>query len=1065
MSTRASLTALTLGLLPSLLIAQDSSERLWHHRNLGKAFYENPVTQYEAVEELKKALDLAPDSARERLNYGLALLAAGKTAEGIVELRKAQQQDPSLPHSWFNLGIAYKRDSQYELAVEQLEGMIARVADDPIAHYNLGVLYRLTGRGEDSLRHIERAAALDPNLAGPQFQLATAYRKAKRSDDAKQAMARFRELKKRQADAPFPEDLEWSWYSELYAEVEAAPPPAKGNLKLTSQALAEGFDSATAGLLTFDATGDGKPELLAFSRQGARLFAGGKAVQNSGIDGLAGIRGAAHGDIDNDGLADLCILSKNAAWLLINRGGRFERRTEPLASGVFHQAVWLDYDHDYDLDLFLLGKTQRLLRNGGSAGWTDHSADFPFVDGEALAGVRFDWLSDTQNVDLAVSYKNRSGVVYRDLLAGRYQTQPLNALPPGTTQLGAWDLDNDGWTDLVAANTQDTTLLINDRSLGFRAVAGPSGAHAPLTFVDLENRTVFELLSSAGVHRNVGSSRFARAEQINDLASSSAMVAADFDTDGRWDLAAIGDDGKLRLLTNASSSGNRWLRVSLEGVKNLKLAPGAEIEVKAGRIYQKQHYRGEPLLFGLGSYAEADTVRITWPNGMIQNETRQPAGELPPFKEAQRLSGSCPMIFTWNGEEFEFITDVLGVAPLGASAGNGEYFPVDHDEIIQISSDSLVEKNGFYEIRITEELREVAFLDEIRLIAVDHPATVDIFTNEKFKGPPFPEFRLFGVTERFYPRSARDHQGSDVLDRLEARDRIYPDDFARDFTGVAELHHLDLDFGPEAAEGELLVLSGWVDWADGSTFLGASQEADGGLIMPYLQAKNSAGQWLTILEDMGIPAGKPKTIALDLSGRWPSAHRELRIVTNLCVYWDEIFLGRSAAEPPTRLTDLHTVSAELRFGGFARAVIHAERKQPEHFVYAVKRSLSMWNPTRGLYTRYGNVRPLLGTTDDRLVVMGSGDELRLQFAATDLPQLPLGWRRDFLLFVDGWAKDGDANTAYSQTVGPLPYHAMPQYPYAAPDAFPDTPAHRRWREHYQVRPALRLIRPLVEEGP
>ncbi len=70
---------------------------------------------------------------------------------------------------------------------------------------------------------------------------------------------------------------------------------------------------------------------------------------------------------------------------------------------------------------------------------------------------------------------------------------------------------------------------------------------------------------------------------------------------------------------------------------------------------------------------------------------------------------------------------------------DGQYFPVDHDETIQIPGRSLaLTDDGGYEIRIVEELREVAFLDEIRLIAVDHPARIDVFTNDKFKGPPFP---------------------------------------------------------------------------------------------------------------------------------------------------------------------------------------------------------------------------------------------------------------------------------------------------------------------------------------
>jgi len=146
-----------------------------------------------------------------------------------------------------------------------------------------------------------------------------------------------------------------------------------------------------------------------------------------------------------------------------------------------------------------------------------------------------------------------------------------------------------------------------------------------------------------------------------------------------------------------------------------------------------------------------------------------------------------------------------------------------HDEYVQIPGESLVPKNGKYLIHITEELREVSYLDAFKLIAVDHPKDVDIFTNDKFKGPPFPEFRLFGVKDRIYPVKAQDHQGNDVLPQLTAKDQTYPDGFDRDFTGVAEKHYLELDFGNAVQNGQaVMVLSGWVDWADGSTSCGGS---------------------------------------------------------------------------------------------------------------------------------------------------------------------------------------------------------------------------------------------------
>jgi hypothetical protein len=233
--------------------------------------------------------------------------------------------------------------------------------------------------------------------------------------------------------------------------------------------------------------------------------------------------------------------------------------------------------------------------------------------------------------------------------------------------------------------------------------------------------------------------------------------------------------------------------------------------------------------------------------------------------------------------------------------------------------------------------------------------------------------------------------------------------------------------------------------------------------MPYLQVKDAAGRWRTVIEDMGIPAGKPKTIVVDLSGKFLSPSREVRIVTNLCVYWDEMFLSEEAGEPTSGtlvLTSLAPLEAALRYRGFSKNVIHPERRQPESFDYQTWMPVSHVEPHARPLHPLRRRAELLEETDDRLAIMGSGDEIRLLFDARELPPLPAGWARDFLLLVDGWAKDGDANTAHSQTVEPLPFHGMSRYPYGPEsERFPDGPEHRLYREHYNVRPALRLLRP------
>lgn len=1063
------------------------AEELARHRNLGKAFYENQTTQTKAVEELRQALALAPGSAADRLNYGLGLLRVGKTTEGIAELVTVQKQDPTLPHTWWNLGIAYKQASRNEEARAQLEEMLARVPDDATAHYNLGVLYQILGDAESALRHIETAARLDPDMAAPRYQLAITYRRAGRTDDAARELARFKEIKQEQAKAAVSEDPQWSRYSELLDPIE----PRGGGAPMAPVALSMAAGEAVSiegppaalpsGLAVLDADGDGKPDLLAWSKGRLLLLAGGaRPLRESGLGNVPGVVAAVPGDFDNDGRTDLCVLTATEARLLRNEGGgRFAPVTAPIPAGRYRTAAWLDFDHDYDLDLLLLGDGSALLRNNGDGTWADATPRFPFTKGLALSAAVLDTIASTQGEDLAVSYADRPGVLYRDELGGRYVAEPLPALPAAARALAAADVDGDGWTDLVGAAANGKALLLrnggSERRLraGFEALPAPAAASEPILIADLENRGVVDLVASDGVHFGAGRGSFAAVAKpllpATAAASPLAFAAADFDADGRTDLGVFAG-GDVRVLTNRTTGTGRWLRVGLRGVKNLKLAPGTEVELKAGRGYQKQRYEGTPLHFGLARRDLADTVRITWANGLVQNETAQKASTSPTFEEAPRLSGSCPMIFTWDGEAFRFLTDVLGVAPLGASAGDGEYFPVDHDEYVQVPGEALVPVDGRYKVRVTEELREVSYLDQIHLLALDHPAEEEIFTNDKFKGPPFPDFRLFGVRRRIAPHRAVGPRGEDVRELLLAKDGRYPTTFRRDYAGVAEVHTLELDFGAaalgspaNAASDAVLVLSGWVDWADGSTFLGSSQRQGGGLLMPQLQALDEAsGEWRTVIEDMGIPAGKPKTIVVDLAGKLPASSRRLRIVTNLCVYWDEIFLAEGAASPSVRLTTLAPASADLRFRGFSTPVIHPLRQQPERFDYQRVMMSTMWNPTPGMYTRYGEVRELLAAVDDLLVVMGSGDEVELGFDATKLPALPSGWRRDFLLLFDGWAKDADANTAFSQTVEPLPFHAMSRYPYPEGERFPDDELHRRWREETLTRPALRLLRPLRE---
>ncbi len=950
--------------------APSVEERLEQSRNLGKAFYENPTTAAESIAEFKKALDLAPDSNRERLNYALALLHGGQAEQAVTLLKDVQKRDPKLPHTYFNLGVYYRKNGDAEPAIEQFEAMLKLTPEEPIAHYQLAALLKQQGKNAEAAAQFEETVKLNPLLAGAHFQLYNLYRQMGRAADAAQQLKTFQELKKQQEGAAMAEDVDWCNYAEIYDPPRSVTPSvAEAKPVYDDKVLSGAVDAKTAGLVTIDSTGKGQIDLLAWSSKGAALYKKGTELDSaSGLGELKGVIQIAPGDFDNDGLMDLCVLTEAGPKIYRNTGGQFKAIDAALPSRRFDRVVWVDYDHDYDLDLVLLGETSALMRNQGTAGFTERTQDFPFLNGKVTDAYKLRVVPDSKAFDLAVFYDGHEPVIYRDQLGGHYKSNPFSGSPQGHLQ-----------------------------------------------------------------------------------------IEADFDADGKNDRVRIAEDGSVHFEHNLTKSDRHWLRVQLAGVKSLKTGQDAEIEVKAGTLYRKQMYEGTPLVFDLAEYPEADVVRITWMNGLIQNEAKQPANKAYRYEEAQRLSGSCPMIWTWDGKGFRFITDVLGVAPLGASDGEGTFFPVDHDEYVSIPGAALKPVDGHYDVRITEELSEVSYLDQVQLFAVDHPASAEIFTNEKFKSPPYPDFRLFGVSHRIYPATARASGGRDVRAMILKKDQRYPDQFRRTESGIAETHTLDLSFNSKPNHSTLL-LNGWVDWPDGSTFRAASQETP--LVMPQLQMKDAAGKWKTVNEDMGMPAGKPKTIAVPLE--WISNYREVRIVTNLCVYWDEIFLAENADRPEVLQIEAKLESADLHFRGFSESKIDPDRKQPDTYLYGNVTLASFWNPTAGMYTRYGDVRELTTDVDDRLIVMGSGDELSLRFSAAAFPPLKAGWTRDYLLKVDGWAKDRDPNTAFATSVEPLPFHGMSVYPYPKGEHFPDDPAHQDYRKKYNTRPALRLIRPLTD---
>ena len=410
---------------------------------------------------------------------------------------------------------------------------------------------------------------------------------------------------------------------------------------------------------------------------------------------------------------------------------------------------------------------------------------------------------------------------------------------------------------------------------------------------------------------------------------------------------------------------------------------------------------------------------------------------------------------------------MLGITPLGLPMHFGMLVPPDHDEYVLVRGDQLAPKDGFYELQFTEELREVSYLDRVRLDVVDHQAGVEIQPNERFTFPPFPAAHTHAVRELIAPAKVTDQAGRDWTEAMCAPD----EELVRSFTplrgqylGLADPHFVELEFDPAVfadAERFRLFCTGWLYWTDASVNIASAGHPEIEFVPPLLQVPDGAGGWRDAGPPLGFPAGKLKTMVVDVT---PFVNREdprLRVFSTLALYWDSIRLATAAGDEEFVVTPLEPVSADLWDRGFSEPIPLQGDAQLDWFEWDQICEEPRWNQHPGLYTRYGETLPLLTAIDDMFVIMGSGDALTLRFDASLAPPLREGWERSFLVFFDGWAKDRDPNTKEALYVEPLPFHGMSAYPYGPDESFPDTPAHRAWREEWNTRPARNWIQPLA----
>lgn len=841
-------------------------------------------------------------------------------------------------------------------------------------------------------------------------------------------------------------------------------------------------------MVRLDYDGDGKLDLILLSSVTRDGKLGDLLLRNDGggsftdVTAEAGLTrnaslGCAVADFDNSGTPDLVLTSENGVMLLRNVDGKFTDVTKEAgldkAARSLLPAAWLDLDQDGDLDLLLGKKAGGVLvfLNVGEAPPSPPgeakplSTKFQAFEHQALtvpgpvSGFLISDVDADGDVDIVALEEGKPPVVIlNDRLLRFRRGSPI--VDEGAAWTGATtvDVNADGQSDHMFISHYKKAMILT--TTDDRVATDTKGRFKPLVAdlpillqaqaIDLDHDGCTDIVGLTAERKPVllrgdGTLKTV-ANPFGDLADLIAVAAGDFDGDCENDLIAWGPSG-LTMLRNAGN-GNKGLKIQLTGVRQAQIARtnrdgfGAKATVLSGTrstlIENTTRSAGlgqslVPLDFGVGPNATADALRIAWPDMIPQAEVNLPTCELRIVRETDRRPDSCPVLFTWDGEKYRYVTDLLGEGTMGELNATGGTRPPRPEESVKIEADQLKPKDGKYKLKLAEPMNEILYLDSLRLDAVDHPAGVEVYPDERFAaGAAPPTQKLLAFRTWYSSGSVRDHRGRDLTATLKDRDGKFVDTFARRlWLGLAEEHAVELDFGDQLEKLNsnaplYLVLSGWTDYAYPETLFAATQ-AGVTPLAPTLEKKVGDGPWQPVGE-IGFTAGLPRTMTSPMTGLAGTKGLKLRIRTNMHVFWDQIRLGVADAKEPTFQT-MPVAKATLARRGFAKEIRHGSGPAAYDEVTLERVAYTKW---RGKLTKLGDVTELLATTDDRYTILGPGDEVEVTFNAA-LPPPPKGTVRSFVLRAHGYCKDSAPFTATTGDIHPLPFRAMASYPDGARD--------------------------------
>ena len=1043
----------------------------------------------QAKQTLLEVVKADPREAHAWYNLGLLYRGDNQPKAAVDAFQHATGLEPKDADTHYFLGTVYAQLKQYPQAITEFQKTLQLDAFHASAEFGLARAYQQSGNMTEARARLAKFQQITKSKLGA--AMSVAY-----GDQGPLSLAESSTATAEPVPAAIPVRFEDATQQAGFSSFAAKT--QQKNLGEPGGSGACLLDYDNDGKIDIFVAGDGKDGGMAlYHNLGEGKFA--DVTQAVGLDPKSVAVSCAVGDYDNDGFTDLAVGFNGRVVLYHNeKGAKFTDVTQ--AAGIHTDGLpmgmtFIDYDHDGDLDLYLarsmenspdvesarVRRTNVLWRNNGDGTFTNVT-EATGLQGSGLSedAMGTDFNND-RAIDLVVTGARTN--VYLNPREGRFSAlQPWKgSMPEASAGVAVFDYDKDGWMDLALthADSPGLTLWRNVDGEKVEPVALPKVDWVKawgVAALDYDNDGWIDLAAVGETKDGHGEVRLFRNEGPKgfrdvsadvgldkiQLHNPRALVTGDFWGDGATDLLITQNGGPLVLLRNKGGSRNHWLRIALKGLNDNKSAIGTKVEVFAGAVHQKFEVQGgsgylgqnsPEIIAGLGPETSADVVRMTWPTGVVQDEVQIAADEQKNILEIDRRGSSCPTLFAWDGSRYEFVADMIGAGVVGHWVGPGERNVPRPTEYVKVDGRHVRPRDGKLSFRFMEPMEEVVYFDQAKLLAIDHPTGVQVYPNERFlSNPPYPAFKVIASRSAEPPAGAWDGHGHNVLPELLARDHHHVTGFKLlPFMGFAEPHTLELDLGEPYRGGPLrLLATGYIDYFTANGMYAASQS---GLTpaAPYVEALSTSGKWVRVLDDMGFPAGLPRTMVADLSGRLPLGTRRIRITTNLQIYWDQMLLDRTDDRAvPIRVTPVPLAGARLGFHGYPRQVAQSLPGDIK-FLYDDVSPTGPYAHEAGNYTRYGDVLPLLTQADDRFVVFGSGEEVGLDFDAGHLPALPAGWKRDYFFMANGYEKDMDFYAADANTVAPLPFHAMGIYPYGPGKAYPLDDAHLRYLLQYNTR--------------